>query len=155
MATTPQSYALFYLAHLVTVKNELNRKRRRFNKLLNPGYEHFRLHEADPRFKKEWATATAPHGEYYVRPYTFHTVPKPMHPAYSRKEAEQGYLKAAQDRRAMTRHMRDVCKFLSAKFTWDRSGYITQIKHEGNTYNLGDIDLLNEHYLAEQALIKA
>ena len=89
-------YSLHYLAYLVQTKNDLNRRRRRFYALMNPGSELLKLHASDKRAdgKQAWKAYDGDHFNYYVK--------KPMHPAYSESDARNGYLKAQSDMKAMT-----------------------------------------------------
>lgn len=118
---------LYYLAHLVMVKNDLNRKRRRFYALMNPGRESVLVHPADEKhYDPKW--------DFQNRGYSFTHLPKPMHKAYSKMEAERGYRKAQRDMKAMTKHMRQVREELGAQFVWGSGGQIMGIKHEGKAY---------------------
>ena len=162
-------YSLYYLAYLVQTKNDLNRKRRRFHALMNPGTELFKLHPHDKRVGSK-AAWKAYDGDWYC-----YSQKKQMHPAYSHIEAHQGYLNAQKEMRAMTKHMRAVCKDLGAKLMWGSGGQIYGIKHENKVYketvyNRGydfatgtyrivsktrEIEVLVNHYLADKILINS
>lgn len=133
-------YSLHYLAFLVMKKNDLNRKRRRFYALKNPGRTAFKLHPADERFKlhENWKSFEKFDDNYqkviYKEPFVWHSVDKPTHPSYSKVDAERGYRKAQAEMKAMTAHMRAVRKELDAYFIWGSGGQINAIVHDGKTY---------------------
>lgn len=118
--------SIHYLAHLVMVKNNLNRKRRRFWALMNPGHESVKVHPSDKRYDPKW--------DFQNQGYSHDRIPRPMHKAYSKMEAELGYRKAQSDMKAMTKHMRKLREELGAKFIWGSGGQISGIKFEGKTY---------------------
>jgi hypothetical protein len=119
---------LYYLAHLVSTKNNINRRRRRFWHLM-------------PKTKwigqdanKQWMTVT-------------YASPRP----YAEGEAALGYANAKAEMKAMTPHMCEVRKEIGARTIWDSSGNIWAIKHEGKTYRAAEIEQMADWYLVEQA----
>jgi hypothetical protein len=98
-------YNLNYLAYLVYMKNEVNKRRRRFRALGNPGYKCF-----------------------VSQDNTVHWFKNQMHPAYSVMDCKRGYEKAKRDMKALSPEIRRVCKALGAKLTWDAGHYIWSIR---------------------------
>jgi len=125
---------LYYLAHLVEVKNGINRRRRRFYNLMNPGTEHIKLRDDDARAIKYREEYKLKHPDFAYDFPVHHVYPKTMHPAYSLMDAKAGYLQAQQEMKSMTAYMRRIRTELGASFIWGDSGNIIAIKHEGKTY---------------------
>lgn len=142
------NYSLYYLAHLVCIKNELNRKRRRFYTLMS-----------EPRWRTR---GKGPDREAYQ---------EKRHPAYTKERAKLGYEMAKLQMKAMTRLIREVRLNLGARLMWGDSGNIQAIKHEGKTYNArapirhemgfmvytgpNEIAALAEHHKVEEILKSA
>ncbi len=132
--------SIHYLAWLVTEKNRLNRKRRRFYNLMNPGHESIKVHPADKRFTKSGFNSNHIYDSNYQKvefqeEFSWFCVDRPMHKAYSKMEAEAGYKQAQSEMKAMTKHMRKVRTELGARFRWGDSGNIQAIEFEGKTYH--------------------
>lgn len=140
---------LFYLGHLVYLKNQINRRRRRFHNLIDPGKDCIDIdprdaHLYDPKFINVW---TNWHGqaEAYV------IVPNPRF--ISKKKATSGYEQAKADMRAMTPEMRRVRKEIGVSLTWGNSGNIIGFRFENKWYGKQAIEELHENYVAERIML--
>jgi hypothetical protein len=133
---------LLYLMHLVQMKNDLNRKRRRFYHIWRGTQSYVRLHQEDKRYRKE--------KDYG---YGQHMCIESHHPAFSKMEGKRGYEKAKKDMKAMTKHMREVRLAVGATYCWDDRGAIRHVLHEGKYYSETEIALLALKYRAENILM--
>lgn len=126
---------LFYLAHLVQTKNDLNRKRRRF-----------------------WNLAFNTH-RYYQQRYVdgsrgnFRCVEVKLPKAFTKATAQQGYILAKMEMKAMTALMRKTRKEFDARFEWSDHGAIRAIHLCGKRYNEAEIAKLAECYNADKILL--
>jgi hypothetical protein len=124
---------LYYLAHLVRLKNNLNRERRRFYKMMNPKFKLI------PRASGiYWCLA-------YIKVPIKRTVPL--------RFSKAGYNNARREMKAMTAHMRQVREEIGARFAWGDSGNIQAIILENVWYKTSDIEVLANHYEADQILL--
>lgn len=133
-----------YLMYLVQTKNELNLKRRRFLKIFNGNRTQIRLHESDKQYDealgiKSW--------------FGYRITVETRHFAYSKLDGKRGYEKAKRDMKAMTKHMKEVCKVVGAKYIWDSNGSIHYVQYEGQRYDKKQIAKYAKQYMAENILI--
>ncbi len=129
---------LFYLAHLVQVKNNLNRERRRFAEIINPSRRCYLNGKRVPTFEMWRNNAVC------VRA---------IHKGFSKRAAQRGYKNAQKEMKAMTAHMREVRTELGARFMWGWSSNIQAIILENKRYNAKDIARLADWYLADSILL--
>jgi len=127
------NYALQRLAHLVQIKNELNRKRRRFYYIANPR-NHTKLQHASS-------------GPWYKH------AKAQIHYAYSKMEAIAGYENAKRKMKAMTPLMREVRLSTGARLCWTDGGSICAIDCGDKRYHLGEIARMAELYEADRILL--
>ena len=118
---------LFYLAHLVQTKNNLNRKRRRF---WNLAFTRQRF----STFSASWIEVKLPK-------------------AFTYKMAEQGYKLAKVEMKDMTKHMRATREEIDARFEWTCGSAISAILLDGKRYSEKEIAKLAECYLADKILL--
>lgn len=111
---------LIYLCH---IKNELNRKRRRF---------YYYMNHYDQRM---WNPDT--------NEYVINDVPKKH---ISLWHAKRGYRKAQRDMKAMTKEMRAMRLDMGARLEWGESGNITAVLYQGRRVPAKSF---NMHYEAE------
>ena len=123
---------LYYLAHLVQTKNDLNRRRRRFYAIAN-GLMH-----------RAWRGRSCPDssGVHY----------KP-HKSFPRKYAQAMYKQTKEEMKAMTAHMRATRTEIKAEFEWTNHGAIHSIKLDNKRYLAKEIARLAECYLADKILL--
>lgn len=125
------NYALQRLAHLIQVKNELNRKRRRFycianNRVLVDYDDH---HHMSYKWK-------------YVK-----------HKSFTKKFANTQYRLIQQQMKSMTPEMRELRKQCGASIIWGCSGNIQGIKISDKRYLLDHVSRLAELYHADKILL--
>jgi hypothetical protein len=118
---------LFYLGHLVYLKNELNRKRRRF-------YYY-------------WSDCS------WHREHTIVGGAKWHKGFMTKKQAWDGYKKAQSDMKSMTAHMRQIRKEIGASLIWGDSGNIIAIELDNKQYAKNQIQRLHECYIADSILL--
>jgi len=127
---------LFYLAHLVQTKNDLNRKRRRF---WNLAFVKRRFYWEVPRTSNSGSRIACKEVK----------LPK----AYTYESAKQGYKQAKLEMKEMTQQMREVRKEIGARFHWDANGAINSIELDNKRYYKQEITRLAECYLADAILL--
>lgn len=112
---------LIYLCHL---KNELNRKRRRFYYYMNVTGRKLKCKgdHTQPMFYAICKPTTC-RGYHWVN----YTEPKHI----SRTEARKGYRQAQSDMKAMTAEMRRMRIEIGARFVWNYGGLIEAIEFDG------------------------
>ena len=127
------NYALQHLAHLVQVKNELNRKRRRFY-CINNNFK---------RIDVSVTTTPSYRWEYkYVK-----------HKAFTRTFAKKQYKLAQKQMKEMTAKMKELKKHCGAKLVWGGSGNIKAIRVGDDWYELKDIARQAELYTVDRILL--
>ena len=122
------NYVLQHLAHLVQIKNELNRKRRRF----------YHLYHDEIRCTKAGGAI------YYKRK---------THKSFSYKYARAMYNKTKQEMKSMTQEMRETRKLIDASLVWSSWGEILAIRHGDHWYRRLEIEFLAEQYKADKILL--
>jgi hypothetical protein len=127
------NYALQHLAHLVQVKNDLNRKRRRFYYIANPR-DHIKL-------------------EYTSSGPCYRHTKGQVHYAYSKMEAIEGYENAKREMKAMTPLMREVRLSTGARLCWTDGGSICAIECGDEKYYLPEIARMADLYKADHILL--
>ena len=128
------NYGIQRLCHLVQVKNDLNRKRRRFYEIAHP--RSTRLPGRGPRYEYK-------DGQ--------------IHFAYSKMEAIKGYEQTKLQMKAMTAEMRTLRKDIGAELRWTDGGAISHIFYQGDHIKAGS-DFFNqmiELYHADGILLGA
>lgn len=140
---------LFYLGHLVYLKNQLNRRRRRFYSLMNP--EPIRI-PIEPKNVKHFKNAHS-YTNYQGKKLAMLVMQKPMHPLYSIVDATAGYEKAKLDMKSMTAHMRQIRTEIGANLIWGDSGNIQAIELDNKRYGPKEIQRLHECYIADEILL--
>jgi hypothetical protein len=136
---------LYYLAHLVGLKNNLNRERRRFYSLLNPRARWFKVTQSDPTFDHSLA-----HGsDHYYRLVESACRLR----TFSKRAATKGYKNAQREMKEMTAHMRKVREEIGAQFVWGDSGNIQAIILDNKWYRVSDIEALANQYEADEILL--
>ncbi len=94
------SSALERLIYLVSLKNDINKRRRRFYTIGNP--------------PKEWKDGK------YVNKHK-------SKPIMSKKEADKRYKEAQAEMKTYTKEIRSLCKLVGAHLTWDGSGGVSTV----------------------------
>lgn len=143
-----------YLCHLVQVKNDINRRRRRFYALLNPGTKSYKLAADDQTRIKMQAKMEKANKLEWTHLWQWVSVPRPSHPAYSRMDAHKGYYQAQREMKSMTSYMRRIRTELGARFIWNDGGLITHVKFEGKTYDAKAILAMANQYRADSVILK-
>lgn len=126
------NYAVQHLAHLVLVKNELNRKRRRFYYLMHP--------------RGRWIAGD--------RRYS-HPRNKPNHKSFPKTYVRNMYREACTEMRALTKQMRELRKAGGILINWGTCWNITKLYHLGEKrfIQLDEIARLADLYQADKILL--
>lgn len=108
------------LIYLVHIKNELNRKRKRFYYYMNVTgrYMKCRGDLSQPQFNGKCKPTTC-RGMHWVRFETDRHI--------SRSEARKGYNKAAEEMQGMTAQIRSLRMDLGARLIWDKNWRVEAI----------------------------
>jgi len=121
------NYGIQYLAHLVQIKNDLNRKRRRFYHLANPSARNDR--------QRQYGTRSLPHK------------------SFSREYAKEMYKLAKLEMKAMTPEMRRARKEINASLTWTSHGAIGYIIYNDQRYTMREVARFAELWRADAILL--
>ena len=127
---------LIYLVHL---KNELNRKRKRFYYYMTVIGREMKCKgdHSQPQFYGICKPTTC-RGKHYV----YYTGEKHI----TRSEARRGYNKAVDEMKAMTSEIRSVCMGIGAKLVWDKNWRVEAILFEDKKIKAKDFP---KYYQAE------
>lgn len=130
--------SLYYLGYLVHVKNELNRKRRRFYNIAN---------ERKTIYKKRTAGTPNHYTMEFVK--TVHV----KHKSYTKAHAQAMYKQTKEEMKAMTAEMRRVRKLLGADLIWTNHGAIDRIEIGKQIFNKEAIERLAQCHHADSILL--
>ena len=147
------NYGIQYLCHLVQTKNDLNRKRRRFYNLINPGHKSYKLAADDRTRLKKLKQAEKKGIAEWSHTYDWLRVPNSIPCAYTKAYVQSAYKKAQREMKAMTPEMRRVRKVIGARFRWGDSGNIQSVECGEQTFYPKDIARLAELYKADAILL--
>lgn len=134
------NYALQYLCHLVQVKNEINRKRRRAYNWA------FTTHRYYTKYKPDDAYG------YPIR-VSSRRVEVKLPKAFTREDMRRAYENAKVEMKAMTMEMSKVRKDAGARLIWGDSHNIQAIQYGGRILELEEIARLAELYKADKILL--
>ena len=134
------NYALQYLCHMVQVKNEINRKRRRAWNWA------FTTHR--------WYNDYAQNLEYgYLTRTSSRRVEVKLPKAFTRAEMKMAYEKAKEEMKAMTKEMSKVRKDAGARLIWGTNGNIQGVMYGNKYLTLPEVARLAELYNADKILL--
>ncbi len=123
------NYGIQYLAHLVQIKNDLNRKRRRLYHLA-------------------WPTAKYKVKEYNIWETQVEIKPK-RHKTFTKTYAKKMYKLTQLEMKAMTAEMSRARKEINARLVWTSHGAISAIECGEQRYDIKIIARLAELYKAD------